>query len=55
MPTEKWDRGFADCGCPKEKSVKWFNKFRKGMIIFWISSTIIAVTLTILYHLGIRT
>ena len=42
------------CGCPKEKSVRWFPYFKKGIIMFWISSTVIAVTLTVLYHLGIR-
>ena len=42
------------CGCPKEKSLKWFSKFQKAMIIFWISSTVVAVTLTVLYYMGIR-
>lgn len=42
------------CGCKKEKSVKWFPYFQKGVIIFWISSTVIAVTLTVLYNIGIR-
>ena len=43
-----------DCGCEKEDSLKWLNYVKKGSIIFWISATVIAVTLTILYHLGIR-
>ena len=38
------------CGCKKEDSLKWLNKLRTGSIIFWISSTVIAVSLTILYH-----
>jgi len=42
------------CGCEKEKSLKWFYNLRNAMIIFWITSTSIAATLTILYHLGIR-
>lgn len=43
-----------DCGCKKEKSVRWFPYFKKGMIIFCVSSTVVAVTLTLLYHLGIK-
>jgi len=42
------------CGCEKEKSVRYLPYLKKGMMIFWISSTVVAVTLTILYHLGIR-
>jgi hypothetical protein len=42
------------CGCPKERSITLLPKLQKGMIIFWITSTVIAVTLTVLYYLGIR-
>lgn len=38
------------CGCEKEESLKWLDYVKKGSIIFWISATVIAVSLTILYH-----
>ncbi len=38
----------------EQDSLKWLEYVKKGSIIFWISATVIAVSLTILYHLGNR-
>ncbi len=42
------------CGCEKEKSVRYLNYLKKGVLIFSIASTAIAVTLTVLYFMGIK-
>ncbi len=38
----------------EEDSLKWLDYVKKGSIIFWVTATVIAVSLTILYHLGIK-
>jgi len=42
------------CGCEKEDSLNWLKYVKIGSIIFWVSATTVAVTLTVLYHLGVR-